>query len=137
MLGSKSLLYVISYNKSTKYLDGVNICAFGLGSYMASGELQYGTYNGNDFECELSHIISDSLSTSTCLLRFCSMYVISFNVTDSELSDFPNVIPTSEKLAQMKANDSRQVAKARYCHNPPSVNSVEFSSDRLFSSTCF
>ena len=28
------------YNKSTKYLDGVNIWAFGLGSYMASGELQ-------------------------------------------------------------------------------------------------
>ena len=50
MLGSKSLFYVIYYSKSTKYLDGVNICAFGFGVYIASGDVQYGTYNGNDFE---------------------------------------------------------------------------------------
>ena len=31
---------LISYSRSTKYLDGVNIWAFGLGSYIASGELQ-------------------------------------------------------------------------------------------------
>ena len=33
-------LSIYYHNKSTKYLDGVNICAFGFGSYIASGELQ-------------------------------------------------------------------------------------------------
>ena len=33
-------LSIYSYNKSTKYLDGVNICAFGFGSNIPSGEVQ-------------------------------------------------------------------------------------------------